>query len=119
MIPWSPLARGLLTRPVVETQETARGKSDTYLPRLYDTPGDVEVVKAVEEVARKRGATMAEVALSWLLSRPGVTSPIVGFTKLHHMDAALNALTLTLSEEEIELLETPYQPHEVKGHTYK
>ena len=123
LVPWSPLARGVALaaearrrRPFAHEQ-TARSASDTYSPRLYDHPGDWDVVDAVEKVARERGATMAEVALAWLLSRPGVVAPIVGATKLDHLNSALRALELRLSPEEIAALESPYKPHAVKGHT--
>ena len=72
---------------------------------------------AVDKVARARGVAMAEVALAWLLSRPGVVAPIVGATQLEHLDSAIRALALRLSPEEIAALESPYKPHAVKGHT--
>jgi aryl-alcohol dehydrogenase-like predicted oxidoreductase len=120
VIPWSPLARGLLTRPRpaganARSAATARSQSDDYSPRLYDTDGDWEVVKAVEDVAAARGISMAEVALAWLLSRPEVTAPIIGATKISHLDAAIRALDVDLSGEEIALLEAPYRPHAVRG----
>jgi 1-deoxyxylulose-5-phosphate synthase len=122
LVPWSPLGRGVLTRPrpadsSVRNDQTARSASDTYSPRLYDDPGDWDVVDAVEKVARERGVAMAEVALAWLLSRPGVVAPIVGATKLEHLDSAVRALELRLSPEEIAALESPYKPHAVRGHT--
>ena len=121
LVPWSPLARGTLTRPRpadgrVRNEATARSASDDYSPRLYDSPSDWEVVDAVERVARARGAAMAEVALAWLLSRPGVAAPIIGATKLDHLETALRATTITLSAEEVAALEAPYRPHSVKGH---
>jgi len=120
VIPWSPLARGLLARPrpsdaQIRSGGTARAGSDAYSPRLYDTAGDWDVVDAVERVARQRGVTMAEVALAWLLSRPGVTAPIVGATKPEHLEAALRAVDLALTVEEVAALEAPYQPHAVRG----
>jgi aryl-alcohol dehydrogenase-like predicted oxidoreductase len=122
LVPWSPLARGTLTRPKpadgrVRNEATARSKSDDYSPRLYDSPSDWDVVDAVERVARARGVGMAEIALAWVLGKPGVSAPIVGATKLEHLEAALRALTLKLSAEEIATLEEPYQPHRVKGHS--
>ncbi|MEZ5319791.1 MAG: aldo/keto reductase [Vicinamibacterales bacterium] len=121
VIPWSPMARGLLTRPrpadaVVRSDTTARSKSDTYSEHLYGTPGDWAVVDAVESVAGARGVPMAEVALAWLLSRPDVTAPIVGATKIAHLDTALRALDLTLTPEECARLEDGYTPHRVAGH---
>jgi aryl-alcohol dehydrogenase-like predicted oxidoreductase len=120
VIPWSPLARGLLGRPrpadaQVRSGGTARAASDSYSPHLYDTPSDWDVVDAVEGVAKLRGATMAEVALAWLLGRPGVSAPIVGATKLEHLDTALRALDLALSDDERAALEAPYRPHAVRG----
>ena len=120
VIPWSPLARGLLARPrpadaKVGSGGTARAASDTYSPHLYDAPSDWDVVDAVERVAKLRGATMAEVALAWLLGRPGVSAPIVGATKLEHLEAALRAVNLALSAEEGAALEAPYLPHAVRG----
>lgn len=120
VIPWSPLARGLLARPRpadsrIRSGGTARSAIDAYSPRLYDAENDWDVVDAVERVARQRGTGMAEVALAWLLSRPGVTAPIVGATKLEHLEAALRALDLTLSDEEQAALDAPYRPHAVRG----
>lgn len=119
VVPWSPLARGMLTgsHRRGEAPATARGGSDDYTPRLYDTPGDWDVVDAVRAVAEARGVSMAEVALAWLVSRPGVTAPIVGATKLAHLDTAVKALELTLSADEVARLEAPYQPHGVRGFT--
>jgi aryl-alcohol dehydrogenase-like predicted oxidoreductase len=119
VIPWSPLARGLLagTRASVQDRTaTTRAASDTYAHDLYGGPGDEEIIAAVRTVAEERAITPAEVALAWLLSKPGVTAPIVGATKLRHLDDAIRAVEVTLSEEEIARLEAPYQPHAVKGH---
>ena len=119
VIPWSPLARGLLAgarASATAASTTARSASDDYTPKLYDAPSDAEVIAAVKEVAAARGGTPAEVALAWLLSRPGVTAPIVGATKLEHLQDALAAEQLTLSDEEIARLEEPYAPHPVLGH---
>ncbi|HET7600404.1 MAG TPA: aldo/keto reductase [Gemmatimonadales bacterium] len=120
LIPWSPLARGLLARPRpadsrVSGAATARAASDAYSSRLYDSPGDWEVVDAVESVAARRGVSMAEVALAWLLGRPGVAAPIVGATRPEHLEAAIRALELQLAPEEVAALEAPYRPHAVRG----
>jgi aryl-alcohol dehydrogenase-like predicted oxidoreductase len=120
LIPWSPLARGLLARPRPadgrqEAAGTARAASDDYARQMYDQPSDWDVVDAVERVALARGAAMSAVALAWLLSRPGVAAPIVGATRLAHLDAALAALDLRLSPEEAAALEAPYRPHPVRG----
>ncbi|MFI5177006.1 MAG: aldo/keto reductase [Vicinamibacterales bacterium] len=122
LVPWSPLARGLLTRPRpadgnVRGGQTARSTSDEYSPKLYDSPGDWDVVDALERVAKARGATMAEVGLAWLLGRPGVVAPIIGATKLEHLKGALRAVDLQLTADERAALEAPYRPHAVKGFT--
>jgi aryl-alcohol dehydrogenase-like predicted oxidoreductase len=122
LVPWSPLARGLLTRPRpadsnVRGGATARSTSDDYSPKLYDSPGDWEVVDALEKVAKARGAAMAEVGLAWLLGRPGVVAPIIGATKLEHLKAAIRAVDLQLTAEERTALEAPYHPHSVRGFT--
>ena len=118
VIPWSPLARGLLagTRPTpADRTATARAASDDYARALYDHPSDGDVVEAVRKVAAARGVSPAEVALAWLLSRPGVAAPIVGATKLPHLDAAIAALDLELTDDEIAAVEAPYRPHAVRG----
>jgi aryl-alcohol dehydrogenase-like predicted oxidoreductase len=120
VIPWSPLARGLLagTRESAQAAATtARGAADDYTGRLYDSPSDTDVIAAVRNVAAARGASPAEVALAWLLSRPGVTAPIVGATKLEHLDAALKAVDTVLSDDEVASLDAPYRPHGVRGFT--
>jgi aryl-alcohol dehydrogenase-like predicted oxidoreductase len=118
VLPWSPLARGLLagTRATPADREaTPRAASDDYARQLYDHPGDTEVLAATREVAAARGVPMARVALAWLLSRPGVTAPIVGATKPAHLEEALAALDLILTAEEATTLEAPYRPHSVRG----
>jgi len=119
VIPWSPLARGLLARGESRfggDAGTSRGATDTIGPKLYDTPGDADVVAAVRRVAQGRGITPAEVSLAWLLSRRAVVAPIVGATKPEHLDAAVRAVDITLTADEIGMLEAPYRPHGVKGH---
>jgi aryl-alcohol dehydrogenase-like predicted oxidoreductase len=123
LVPWSPLGRGLLARPRPSTAKipdagTARAGNDKYTEQLYDSPDDWNVVDAVEKVAKARGVSMAEVALAWLLSRPGVAAPIVGATKAEHLDTALKAIGLNLTDAECVLLETPYRPHGVKGFAF-
>jgi len=119
VIPWSPLARGMLagSRKKGDLTVTARAQNDDYAQKLYDDPQDWDVVDAVREVASQRGASMAAVALAWLLGRPGVTAPIIGATKLDHLDAAVGALELDLTPEEVARLEAPYRPHAVRGFT--
>jgi aryl-alcohol dehydrogenase (NADP+) len=119
VIPWSPLARGFLAgnRRRQDKGETTRAKSDEFAHRLYYNDGDFKVVDRVSEIAAKRGVPNAQVALAWLLAQPGVTSPIVGASKPHHLDDAIAATELKLSEDEIKALKEPYTPHPVLGHT--
>jgi 1-deoxyxylulose-5-phosphate synthase len=110
IIPWSPLARGIVTRPREKTKgETVRSTNDPIAERLYNST-DWEVVDAVERIATARGISMAQVGLAWLLSKRAVTSPIIGATKLRHLEDAIGALDVTLSAEEIAQLEGPYTP---------
>ena len=114
VIPWSPLARGRLTRDWDET--TNRSETDAFGSRLYNADSsDKAVVQRVAEVAAERGVSRAQVALAWMLSKPVVSAPIIGATKLHHLDDALAAVDLELSAEEIARLEEPYVPHAVAG----
>ena len=117
-IPWSPLARGMLAgnRTRDGGRHTTRSSTDAFTDYLYDQPTDFDVVDAVNEVAAARGVPSAQVALAWLLQKPGVTAPIVGSTKKKHLKDALAAEALTLSDDEVELLEKPYVPHPVLGH---
>jgi aryl-alcohol dehydrogenase-like predicted oxidoreductase len=112
VVPWSPLARGLLA----SRSGTAREKSDSYTETLYGQPGEDAIVQAVRRVAEGRGVSPAEVALAWLLSREGVTAPIVGATKLEHLEAAVRAVDLKLTDEEVKAVEAPYTPRAVRGH---
>ena len=119
VLPWSPLARGWLagTRTREGEQRTTRSETDPFGERLYGAPEDFDVIDRVAEVAAERGVPPAQVALGWLLQKPGVTAPIVGMTKLSHLEDALAAEQLTLSPDEIDRLEEPYRPHSVVGHT--
>ncbi len=112
LIPWSPLARGFLAGK----RETTRAKTDDYAKKLY-TDDDYEVADCAAEVAKRRGIPTMQVALAWVLSRPGITAPIIGASKPHHLDDALAALNVELSDEEIAELEKPYKPHPVLGHS--
>jgi aryl-alcohol dehydrogenase-like predicted oxidoreductase len=118
VLPWSPLARGLLagTRTADGERRTERARTDPFLDAFYKPELDAPVVDAVAEVAAERGVPMAQVALAWLLHKPAVTAPIVGATKLPHVEDALAALELELGENEIGRLERPYVPHPVSGH---
>ena len=113
VLPWSPLARGRLTRDWEES--TTRSESDAFAQQLYDE-GDRDVVESLAEVARRRELPRAQVALAWLLAKPAVTSPIVGMTKPEHLQDAVAAVDVELSEAEIEELEAAYRPHGITGH---
>ncbi len=118
VIPWSPLARGLLTgkRRRQERGSSVRARTDAPLvDELYDHDSDWDVVDATLDVARGRGAQPVEVALAWLLSRPAVVAPVVGFTSVEQLDGAAAAVDLTLTADECARLEAPYRPHEVRG----
>jgi aryl-alcohol dehydrogenase-like predicted oxidoreductase len=116
MIPWSPLARGRLARPW-EAETTKRSESDGYAKNLYTKTAEADklVVERLEKVAGERGVPMAQVALAWLLTKPAITAPIVGATKLHHLEDAVAAVGLKLTAEEVKALEEPYVPHAVLG----
>ncbi len=112
MIPWSPLARGRLTRDWDDATE--RSQTDEFGKTLYHD-SDKLVVEAVSSVAASRGLPKAQVALAWMLSKPAVSAPIVGASKPHHLDDAVAALSVKLSDEEIKALEAPYAPHAIAG----
>ncbi|HEY6279676.1 MAG TPA: aldo/keto reductase, partial [Streptosporangiaceae bacterium] len=118
VIPWSPLARGVLAgnRTRDGERRTTRANSDPFGDSLYRQPADFDVVDAVGEVAAERGVPSAQIALAWLLQRPGVTAPIVGATKRAHIEDALAAEKLELTKDEVRRLEERYQPHPVLGH---
>jgi len=118
VIPWSPLARGVLAGNRTRSGErhTTRAGSDPFSDSMYGMPSDFDVVDRVAQVAAGRGAPPAQVALAWLLQRPGVSAPIVGATKLDHLQDALAAEQLELTPDEIKSLEEPYVPHPVLGH---
>jgi aryl-alcohol dehydrogenase-like predicted oxidoreductase len=118
VIPWSPLARGMLAgnRTRAGEKRTTRSETDPFTDFLYSQPTDFDVVERVAEVAGERGVSPAQVALAWLLHKPGVTAPIVGATKPHHLEDAIAAEQLDLDDKEIARLEEPYAPHPVLGH---
>jgi len=115
VIPWSPLARGRLTRDWNET--SGRAQTDVYGSGLYDAAADSDraIVDAVAVIANARGIPRAQVALAWVAQKKGVTAPIIGASKPHHLSDAIAALAVTLTEEEITVLEAPYVPHTVAG----
>ena len=117
VIPWSPLARGRLAHLQDKARGTARANDDAYAEQMYDHASDADVITANRAVAAARGVSPAETALAWLLSRPGVTAPIIGATQLTHLETALRALDVELTADEIAKLEAPYQPHAVRGHS--
>jgi aryl-alcohol dehydrogenase-like predicted oxidoreductase len=127
VIPWSPLARGFLAgnRPRCEEGrlrqgfvgqgETTRAKTDASAQRLYYQESDYQVVDRVIDLAKKRGVSNAQIALAWMLHKPGITAPIIGATKPHHLEEAVKALEVRLRKDEIAYLEEPYQPHPILG----
>ncbi len=118
VIPWSPLARGFLAgnRRKEDRGDSSRAKTDEFAHQLYYTDADFAVADRVVDLAARRGVKPAQVALAWLLHKPGVTAPIVGASRLSQLDEAVAALRVNLSAEEMEFVEKPYQPHAVLGH---
>jgi aryl-alcohol dehydrogenase-like predicted oxidoreductase len=118
VLPWSPLARGLLagTRTRKGERLTTRARTDSFGDTLYTPDVDFDVIDRVAEVARVRGVPSARIALAWLLHKPAVTAPIVGATKLEHLEDAVAAEQLSLAADEVARLEEPYVPHAVSGH---
>ncbi|PYK42622.1 MAG: alcohol dehydrogenase [Verrucomicrobia bacterium] len=117
VLPWSPLARGRLTRPWEMQASTVRGRTDEYGKKLYSGTEEVDkqVVDRVGEIAKARGIPHAQIALAWLLHKPAVTAPIIGATKPDHLEDAVAAHDVKLSDAEIEALEAPYVPHPIAG----
>ncbi|MCL4805261.1 MAG: aldo/keto reductase [Anaerolineae bacterium] len=120
IIPWSPLARGFLagTRSRETKGETLRAQTDTYAHSMYYRDNDYEVVERLIELAERRpDAKPAQLALAWLMHRPGITAPIIGASKMGHLEDAVAAAEMKLSDEEMRLLEEVYQPHPILGHS--
>jgi len=119
LIPWSPLARGFLAgnRSKKDFGETSRAKTDDYAHKMYYDPSDFEIVDRVTKIAERRGVPNAQVALAWILAQPGVTAPIIGASKMRHLDDAVAALSLKLDESEMRELSEAYRPHRVLGHS--
>jgi len=117
MIPWSPLARGRLARSSSSTETTARSETDRFTKMLYDAheAADTKVIERVDAIAKKREVSNAQVALAWLLAKPQVVSPIIGATKMQHLDDAIASLKLKLTPEEMKSLEQPYVAHPTAG----
>jgi len=121
LIPWSPLARGFLTGSRKRgdgKSETLRARTDDFGHSLYYRDTDFTVVDRVAEIATARGVKPAQVALAWILAKPGVSAPIIGASKLYQLEDALTALELKLTPDEIKRLEEPYEPHPILGHSY-
>jgi len=120
VIPWSPLARGFLAgnRRREDRGDTARAKSDDFAHELYYSDADFAIADRVVELARRRGAQPAQIALAWLLAQPGVTAPIVGASRLSQLDELIEASTLRLSPDELGFVEERYEPHPVLGHEF-
>ena len=122
LIPWSPLARGFLagnrSRDKGDGQggATTRAKTDDFAKEMYYQPEDFTVAERVQQVAKKLGKTSAQMALAWVASRPGITAPIIGASKPGQIEAAIDALSIDLSDGDVRLLEEPYRPHAVLGH---
>jgi aryl-alcohol dehydrogenase (NADP+) len=118
VIPWSPLARGFLAgnRRRDDRGETLRARTDDYAQELYFADSDFTIAQRVVEIAGRRGVKPTQIALAWLLAKPGVTAPIIGASKLPHLDDAVAALAIRLDAEETAFLEAPYQPHAILGH---
>jgi len=119
LIPWSPLARGFLAgnRTPDKSGETARAKTDDLAQAYYYQPSDFEVVERVSALATKHGVKPAQIALAWMLHKPGVAAPIIGASKMPHLDEAVAAVDIALTAEEIADLEAPYTPHRILGHS--
>ncbi|MGO4879244.1 MAG: aldo/keto reductase [Bryobacteraceae bacterium] len=119
VIPWSPLARGFLAgnRRKEDFGETVRSKTDEYAHGMYYQPSDFEVADRVGAVALRRGVPNAQIALAWILQQPGVTAPIVGASRMQHLEDAVSALDMKLDEAELKALGEPYRPHRVLGHS--
>lgn len=118
LIPWSPLARGfLVSKRLRDTRgDTVRAKTDTYAHSMYYQEDDYQVVDRLAEVAERLGRKLAQVALAWLLHRPGVAAPIIGASKMYQLEEAVEAAEIKLSAEEMAALEEPYRPHPILGH---
>jgi aryl-alcohol dehydrogenase (NADP+) len=118
LIPWSPLARGFLAgnRRRQDRGETSRARTDAYAHDMYYRDDDFKVVDRVSEIAQKRGVANIQVALAWVLAQPGITAPIIGASRMEHLEENLRALELKLEPDELKALAEPYQPHPVLGH---
>ena len=112
-IPWSPLARGRLTRPWSDEPTTERAKTDAFARELFERTAAIDkpIIDRLTEIAQERALPASQIALAWMLRNPAIAAPIVGATKIDHLDDAVAALSIELSSGEIDRLEEPYQPH--------
>jgi aryl-alcohol dehydrogenase (NADP+) len=119
LIPWSPLARGFLSgnRTKDKGGVTTRSKSDEFAHSMYYQDDDFAVLERVKTVAAQLGSTMTQAALAWMLSKPGLTAPIIGASKMEHLDQAIEAVSLRISPDQVKMLEEPYRPHRILGHS--
>ena len=117
LIPWSPMARGYFSGNRKSGSETVRSKTDPFAVELYSNENNPIVAENVAKVAKEHNVTGSQIALAWVLNKPYITSPIIGSSKIEHLDQAIAALEIKLSEEEIKQLEEAYQPHPVLGHS--
>ncbi len=114
LIPWSPLARGFFAHH--DGAKTKRAETDEFGKSMYRRPDEVAVAEAVSKVAKQRGVTSTQIACAWILQAPGVTSPIIGATKVNHLKELFDAVEIKLTAEEVAVVEKPYQPHPIIGH---
>ena len=119
LIPWSPMARGFFAknRKPGGGGETTRANSDPFANQLYFREEDFAIANLANEIGDARGVSGSQIALAWILSKPHINSPIIGATKMDHLDQAIAALDIKLSEDEIKRLEEPYKPHPILGHS--
>jgi aryl-alcohol dehydrogenase (NADP+) len=119
LIPWSPMARGFFAKNRTREGggETTRARSDPFARQLYFLEEDFTVAERVNEVADARGVSGSQIALAWLLNKPHIASPIIGATKMDHLDQAIAALDIQLVDDEVKRLEEPYRPHSIRGHS--
>ena len=119
LIPWSPMARGFFAgnRKRGGGGETSRANSDPFANGLYFRDEDFTVADRATEIAKERGVSASQIALAWVLNKPYISSPIMGATKMDHLDQAIVALDIKLSEDEVKRLEEPYKPHPILGHS--
>lgn len=115
LIPWSPLARGFLAGKRTK-EDTVRAQTDAFAHQMYYKDEDYQVVDAVVAIAEKRGVKPAQIALAWMLGKPGISSPIIGASKMYQLDEAIEATTIQLTDDEVKAVEASYTPHPILGH---